>query len=47
MDNPRGVSSYHVLLWAFGDALYRRENVRHATLLFCAEGVWLHKAKAR
>ena len=31
---PRGVSSHHVLLWAFGDAYFRRENVRHATLLF-------------
>ena len=34
--NPRGVSSHHVLLRAFGDAYMRRENVRHATLLFCA-----------
>ena len=34
---PRGVSSHHVLLWAFGDAYMRRENVRHATLLFRAE----------
>ena len=33
---PRGVSSNHVLLRAFGDALHRRENVRHATLLFRA-----------
>jgi hypothetical protein len=33
------VSSYHVLTRAFGDAYMRRENVRHATLLFCAEGV--------
>ena len=39
MDNPRGVSSNHVLSRAFGDAYCRRENVRHATLLFCAEGV--------
>ena len=31
---PRGVSSHHVLVRAFGDALYRREDVRHATLLF-------------
>ena len=31
---PRGVSSHHVLLWAFGDAYFRREKVRHATLLF-------------
>ena len=38
VDNPRGVSSYHVLVRAFGDANMRRENVRHATLLFCAEG---------
>lgn len=38
MDNPRGVSSYHVLRRAFGDAYMRRENVRHATLLFRAEG---------
>ena len=37
--NPRGVSSHHVLRRAFGDAYMRRENVRHATLLFCAEGV--------
>ena len=36
---PRGVSSHHVLSWAFGDAYIRRENVRHATLLFRAEGV--------
>lgn len=36
MVNPRGVSSDHVLLWAFGDAYYRRENLRHATLFFCA-----------
>ena len=35
---PRGVSSCHVLLRAFGDAYMRRENVRHATLLFRAEG---------
>ena len=35
----RGVSSHHVLFRAFGDALYRRENVRHATLLFCAKSV--------
>ena len=34
--NPRGVLSHHVLQRAFCDALYRRENVRHATLLFCA-----------
>ena len=39
MDNPRGVSSYHVLVRAFGDAYMRRENVRHATLLFRAESV--------
>lgn len=38
MDNPRGVSSCHVLSWAFGDAYCRRENVRHATLLFSAVG---------
>ena len=38
MVNPRGVSSDHVLTRAFGDAYMRRENVRHATLLFCAEG---------
>lgn len=38
MDNPRGVSSHHVLVRAFGDALCRREKVRHATLLFRAEG---------
>ena len=31
---PRGVSSHHVLVQAFGDALCRREKVRHATLLF-------------
>ena len=36
---PRGVSSHHVLFRAFGDAYFRRENVRHATLLFRAEGV--------
>ena len=36
---PRGVSSHHVLRRAFGDAYMRRENVRHATLLSCAEGV--------
>ena len=36
---PRGVSSHHVLVRAFGDALCRRENVRHATLLFCAKSV--------
>ena len=35
---PRGVSSHHVLVRAFGDAYMRRENVRHATLLFRAEG---------
>ena len=28
---PRGVSSFHVLVRAFGDAYFRRENVRHAT----------------
>ncbi len=38
MDSPRGVSSDHVLSWAFGDAYCRRENVRHATLLFSAVG---------
>ena len=32
----RGVSSHHVLTRAFGDAYMRHENVRHATLLFCA-----------
>ena len=36
MDNPRGVSSHHVLQRAFGDAYFRREKGRHATLLFCA-----------
>ena len=36
---PRGVSSNHVLFRAFGDALCRRENVRHATLFSRAEGV--------
>ena len=44
---PRGVSSLHVLVRAFGDAYMRRENVRHATLLFCAEGVGPRKGKAR
>ena len=45
---PRGVSSLHVLVRAFGDAYMRRENVRHATLLFCAFGGWvLVLAKAR
>jgi hypothetical protein len=41
---PRGVSSNHVLRRAFGDAYLKHENVRHATLLFCAEGVgsWLN-----
>ena len=29
-----GASSYHVLLWAFGDAYRRRENVRHDTFSF-------------
>ena len=33
------MSSHHVSVRAFGDALYRREKVRHATLLFRAEGV--------
>ena len=33
----RGVSSHHVFQRAFGDAYRRRENVRHATLLFRAE----------
>ena len=33
------MSSFHVLVRAFGDAYRRRENVRHATLLFCVEGV--------
>ena len=36
---PRGVLSSHVFQRAFGDAYRRRENVRHATLLFRAEGV--------
>ena len=36
---PRGVSSHHVLSRAFGDAYCKRENVRHATLLFCAKSV--------
>ena len=31
---PRGVSSHHVFYRAFGDAYCRREDVRHATLLF-------------
>ena len=35
--NPRGVSSHHVFQRAFGDAYMRRENVRHATLLFRTE----------
>ena len=47
MVNPRGVSSCHVLAWAFGDAYMRRENVRHATLLFCAEGVNVQVKLAR
>ena len=38
-EQSRGVSSCHVLLRAFGDAYMRRDDVRHATLLFCAEGV--------
>ena len=33
------MSSDHVLRRAFGDAFYRRENARRATLLFCAKGV--------
>ena len=33
---PRGVSSFHVLVRAFGDAYMRRENVRHATFFVCA-----------
>ena len=45
---PRGVSSHHVLSRAFGDAYYRRENVRHATLLFCAgRGGVKQKARKR
>ena len=36
---PRGVSSHHVFRRAFGDALYRRENVRHATLFLSAPRV--------
>ena len=35
---PRGVSTHHVLRRAFGDAYYRRENVRHATFLFAPTG---------
>ena len=33
------MSSHHVLFRAFGDAYFRRENVRHATFLFRAGGV--------
>ena len=32
------MSSDHVFYQAFGDAYFKRENVRHATLLFCAFG---------
>ena len=32
--------SNHVYYRAFGDASYRREDVRHATLLFCALERW-------
>lgn len=35
----RGVSSHHVLFRAFGDAYFRRENVRHAAFLFAPDGV--------
>ena len=38
---PRGVSSYRVLVRAFGDAYRRHENVRHATFLFAPDGVGL------
>ena len=37
--NPRGVSSDHVCKGRLAMPSVRRENVRHATLLFCAEGV--------
>ena len=47
MDNPRGVSSYHVLLWAFGDAYMRRENVRHATFLLRSTAACLWKLERR
>ena len=43
---PRGVSSHHVLRRAFGDAYYRREKVRHATLL-SAPRVLMCKHQAR
>ena len=36
---PRGVSSDHVYRGRLAMPPLRRENVRHATLLFCAEGV--------
>ena len=39
VDCPRGVSSDHVCKGRLAMPSVRRENVRHATLLFCAEGV--------
>ena len=45
--NPRGVSSHHVLFRAFGDAYFRRENVRHATLLFRARECRFDSAEQR
>ena len=44
---PRGVSSHHVFRRAFGDALYRRENVRHATLFLSAQGGMVEKQQAQ
>ena len=45
----RGVSLLHVLSRAFGDAYMRRENVRHATLLFCAleRRAWVNVRRGR
>ena len=36
---PRGVSSFHVLVRAFGDAYFRREEVRRAAYYFLNECV--------
>ena len=43
----RGVSSNHVLSWAFGDAYCRRDDERHATFSFSRNAAGLCGVKAR
>ena len=40
---PRGVSSFHVFYWAFGDASTKTWDLRHATFIFRAGAAGLSK----